>query len=379
LIANALWTWLFFVWHQGALSFIEIVILWLLIATTLMAFWRLHKIAALLLIPYLAWVSLATALTYFLWQHNPVVLGFQANTAQSKTIKNDEKTMTENQAIQTKLQAKKLAFKNQFSPLKSKMLEEGTVFSSSQMFSSLMALKALAQAIGEQSPELTTLYDMLALLQFKRDIDDEALQFGELALQINEVSHALTADEQVQTHNILRKIYQSHENYAPALKHAQQAVAKATTNQLLTPAQRLGLQVSLGFILHEQKQYALALQTNQQTLQDARKMYADNAIELGPLLINIAQNLYMLDRTVDTKVYLDRVLQIARQHNDTELEFDMLFQMGVLRYEDHDDAMAKHYFDECMQVANKVKDENLQNKAQDYLKLLTEKRMPRKP
>lgn len=75
LFANALWTWIFFVWHQGALSLAEIVVLWLLVAGTLVAFWRLHRLAALLLVPYLAWVSFATALTASLWRLNPAVLG----------------------------------------------------------------------------------------------------------------------------------------------------------------------------------------------------------------------------------------------------------------------------------------------------------------
>jgi len=64
LFANALWTWIFFVWHQGALSLAEIVALWLLIASTILAFWRLHRLAALLLVPYLAWVSFAAFLNW---------------------------------------------------------------------------------------------------------------------------------------------------------------------------------------------------------------------------------------------------------------------------------------------------------------------------
>jgi tryptophan-rich sensory protein len=74
LVANALWTWLFFVWHLGALSLVEIIVLWLLIAATIGAFWRLHRLAAFMLLPYLAWVSFASALTYSLWQLNAAVL-----------------------------------------------------------------------------------------------------------------------------------------------------------------------------------------------------------------------------------------------------------------------------------------------------------------
>ncbi len=75
LAANALWTWLFFGLHLGALSLAEIAVLWLLIAANIFAFWRLQRLAALLLLPYLAWVSFALALTYSLWRGNPTVLG----------------------------------------------------------------------------------------------------------------------------------------------------------------------------------------------------------------------------------------------------------------------------------------------------------------
>lgn len=75
LVANALWTWLFFALHAGALSMAEILVLWLLIAATLFKFWPIHRGAALLLVPYLAWVSFASALTLALWRMNPAVLG----------------------------------------------------------------------------------------------------------------------------------------------------------------------------------------------------------------------------------------------------------------------------------------------------------------
>lgn len=75
LVANALWTWLFFAWRLGALAMAEIAILWLLIAGTLFAFWRLNRFAAVLLLPYLAWVSFAAALNFSLWRLNPTVLG----------------------------------------------------------------------------------------------------------------------------------------------------------------------------------------------------------------------------------------------------------------------------------------------------------------
>ncbi len=75
LVVNALWTWLFFAWHLGAVAFAEIILLWLLIAATIAMFWRLHRGAAALLAPYLAWVSFAAALNFTLWRLNPAILG----------------------------------------------------------------------------------------------------------------------------------------------------------------------------------------------------------------------------------------------------------------------------------------------------------------
>lgn len=74
LAANALWTWLFFAWHRGALAFGEILVLWVLILGTVVAFWRVRPIAGALLLPYLAWVTLASALSYATWQRNPQLL-----------------------------------------------------------------------------------------------------------------------------------------------------------------------------------------------------------------------------------------------------------------------------------------------------------------
>jgi benzodiazapine receptor len=75
LALNALWSWLFFGWHLGALAFADILLLWLLIVTTLVLFWRVRLLAGVLLIPYLLWVSFASALCYSVWQLNPQLLG----------------------------------------------------------------------------------------------------------------------------------------------------------------------------------------------------------------------------------------------------------------------------------------------------------------
>ncbi len=75
LIANALWSWLFFAWQLGWLAFVEIVLLWSLIVANIVSFWSVRPLAGVLLVPYLLWVSFAAALSYALWQINPQILG----------------------------------------------------------------------------------------------------------------------------------------------------------------------------------------------------------------------------------------------------------------------------------------------------------------
>jgi len=75
LAVNALWSWLFFGWHLGALAFADIVLLWVLIVATLVTFWRIRPMAGALLVPYFLWVSFAAMLNYSVWQLNLQLLG----------------------------------------------------------------------------------------------------------------------------------------------------------------------------------------------------------------------------------------------------------------------------------------------------------------
>jgi tryptophan-rich sensory protein len=74
LVVNAMWSWAFFNWHNGMASLLIIAALWLLIVVMLIQFWRIKPLAGILLLPYLAWVSFATFLTYSVWHLNPTLL-----------------------------------------------------------------------------------------------------------------------------------------------------------------------------------------------------------------------------------------------------------------------------------------------------------------
>jgi translocator protein len=71
LALNALWTPLFFGLRQPGVAFAVILLLWLAILATLLAFRPVSRAAAWLLVPYLAWVSFAAVLNGTLWRLNP--------------------------------------------------------------------------------------------------------------------------------------------------------------------------------------------------------------------------------------------------------------------------------------------------------------------
>ncbi|MFI6299431.1 TspO/MBR family protein [Nonomuraea sp. NPDC050790] len=71
LVLNAAWTPLFFAAGRYGLAFADIAALLLLIVATIVLFARIRRVAALLLVPYLLWVSYAAALNLAIWQLNP--------------------------------------------------------------------------------------------------------------------------------------------------------------------------------------------------------------------------------------------------------------------------------------------------------------------
>lgn len=75
LVPNALWSWLFFDWHRGLWALADIGVLWLLVALTIRAFWRVRPVFGMLMVPLWAWVSFAGALNAALWWTNPALLG----------------------------------------------------------------------------------------------------------------------------------------------------------------------------------------------------------------------------------------------------------------------------------------------------------------
>jgi tryptophan-rich sensory protein len=70
LAINVAWSGVFFGLQSPGGGFAVIVLLWLAIVATAAVFWRHSRAAALLLMPYLVWVSYASYLNFAIWQLN---------------------------------------------------------------------------------------------------------------------------------------------------------------------------------------------------------------------------------------------------------------------------------------------------------------------
>lgn len=68
---NLAWTWIFFRRHAIGAALAEVVMLWIAIAATTLAFGKVMQVAGLLMVPYLAWVTFAVVLNAAFWRLNP--------------------------------------------------------------------------------------------------------------------------------------------------------------------------------------------------------------------------------------------------------------------------------------------------------------------
>ncbi len=71
LVLNAAWSWLMFGEHQIGLALADLIGMWISIAAFIWLARPIDSTAALLMVPYLIWVSYAGALNLNIWLNNP--------------------------------------------------------------------------------------------------------------------------------------------------------------------------------------------------------------------------------------------------------------------------------------------------------------------
>ncbi|PYB71925.1 TspO/MBR family protein [Rhizobium wuzhouense] len=71
IVVNALWSFFFFGLRRMDLALVDVAILWLSVALFIVAAWSVVPLAALLFVPYLAWVTAAASLNHSVRRLNP--------------------------------------------------------------------------------------------------------------------------------------------------------------------------------------------------------------------------------------------------------------------------------------------------------------------
>jgi tryptophan-rich sensory protein len=71
LLLNAGWSWLFFGRKRMDLALIDVALLWLSLVAVIAVFWSIRPVAALPVLPYLLWVTVAAALNREMIRLNP--------------------------------------------------------------------------------------------------------------------------------------------------------------------------------------------------------------------------------------------------------------------------------------------------------------------
>ena len=67
---NTLWTPVFFGAKRIVTAMVILALLWIVVAALLLTAWQLDVVTGLILVPYLAWLSVAAALNFSIMRHN---------------------------------------------------------------------------------------------------------------------------------------------------------------------------------------------------------------------------------------------------------------------------------------------------------------------
>jgi tetratricopeptide (TPR) repeat protein len=252
----------------------------------------------------------------------------------------------------------KAEFEQRFAPVHATVLDPGGAFSYSETYPKLEAIERLARRIGADSPERARVLDLMSLVRFKHGDYSEALQLGDACLALKSASAIAPADHILLIHRVATSA-ENMERYDVAASRYRTVLDfdASAKGSLLTDAQRLGVRENIGFVLHEDKQYAQAVASNRATLAEAERIFGPADGRLTTVLTNLAQNEYELGQFAQAEATLQRSLGIARAAGKDEVAEEMLFQLGVLAFERGDTEGARSRMKERLQAATDAHDE----------------------
>jgi tetratricopeptide (TPR) repeat protein len=228
---------------------------------------------------------------------------------------------------------------DQVAKLKKLVYDPNSLFSASTIVAQLRDLEAVARIRGDRAADLRDCLLMIGNIEKKMGKDEDALEAYKRGLAID-AEPPLPAHRAAVDNWHLAELLSDAKEYPAAANHYREAARRAKGVDTITEDQRLGIRQQLGYVLHESKRYAEALEVNLALLPDGEQLHGNDSELLRGLITNIAQNLHALDRKSEADPYLVRAIALVKASGKIWNEQDLLFQRGVLAFElgRHDDA-----------------------------------------
>jgi len=254
--------------------------------------------------------------------------------------------------------ADKAVFEARFAPLRATVLDAGASFRVSEVYPKLEAIEQVARRIGADSPERARVLDLMSLVRFKQEDFEDTVRLGDACLSLQSVDAIPPAERILLIHRVATSAeHLGRHAIAEARYRAVLALDADAHGRLLDDAQRLGVQERIGYVLHEAGRPAEALAANRAMLAQAERLFGADDDRLTTVLVNIAQNSYLLGRLDESEAALRRALAIARKAGDDDVADDALFQLGVLAFERGDLDGARRWMRQRTDAALQAQDD----------------------
>jgi tetratricopeptide (TPR) repeat protein len=260
--------------------------------------------------------------------------------------------------------------KLQLQALADRLLDPNSMISIS---ASLAELDTIEPHTAPDSVERGRVDHLRALVEWKAHRLDASIGHYTAALRIDAKTPFLSADERLMANYNAAKQAEHNGECKIALPFYQTAAALMAPDPSHSESQRLGIQESIGYCLHELGRFEEARHVNTAVLAGGERLFGLADPKLIPVLINLAQNDYELHQPAAARAGLQRVLAIATQAGDAEHVDSALFQLGVLAFEAGQPDEARRYMTRRLTLARAAGDAARIQRAQDDLDVLEDK------
>ncbi len=263
-------------------------------------------------------------------------------------------------------------FRGQVARLKTLVYDPNARFSASVIVAQLRDLAAFATKQSNDTAERRDVYLMIGNIEKKAGKDQDSMDAYKRGLSMV-VSPPLPGHRAAVDNWQFAELLSDAKDFTTSAKHYRLATQHAAGVATITEDQRLGIRQQLGYVLHEAKRYAEALEVNLPLLAEGERLHGSDSDNLRGLITNIAQNLHALGRKAEADPYLQRAIVLARGSGKVWNEQLLLFQRGVLAFElgRHDEA--RRFMRERIDLVVKNNRKDLIEPARDDLAILEDK------